>query len=56
MGKTVAMPKTDEDYRVRDAAETLMRAEAIKQDKKLLKAARAELLRRTQQAKAAMAD
>ena len=44
-----AMPKTDRDYEIREAADALMRAYAIKRDGKLFAAARRELKRRQQE-------
>lgn len=41
-----ATPKADREWKIRNAADTLMEAEQIKRDKPLLKAVRAELKKR----------
>jgi hypothetical protein len=49
----VAAPKTDRDWEVENAADTLIRAQAIFDDKKLLKAVEKLLAARTNETKAA---
>ena len=47
MAQTLAStPKADREWKIRSAADALMEAEAIKRDKPLLNAARAELKKR----------
>lgn len=41
-----ALPSTDRDYRIRDAADTLMRAQEFKQDRTLMRFVDKELARR----------
>lgn len=45
---STAIPKTEHDYRVRDAVDTLKRAEQIKADPKLHAAAKAHALQEAQ--------